>query len=74
VLLDEVYPPCGPCLICGRYDDKRHRLADAIASEVRAGCTMDELISEYDVMEYTPEGILLLAAWGKGGFKKAKKK
>lgn len=47
VALDLMFPPCGPCLICGGTD-KRHRLWDAIECSVR----MDGLafaMKDYDV-------------------------
>lgn len=65
--LDDVYPP-GICGICGG-PDKRHRLADAIASDVRTGMTVDEIISDYaPALRFTPDAVLTLAAWGAGGF------
>ena len=47
-VLDVLYPYAGPCAICGG-PDKRHRLADAIVGEVRAGVSLEEASEEYGV-------------------------
>lgn len=45
--LDEHYPPCGPCAICG-FHDKRHRLWDTILDEYHHGqMTPTEIANEY---------------------------
>ena len=44
--LDEHFPPCGPCLICGG-PDKRHRLWDAIDGQLQAGDSVSTLVLDY---------------------------
>ena len=45
------------------------RIADAIARDIRAGLTPDEIIEDYaPALRFTPDAVLVLAAWGKGGF------
>jgi hypothetical protein len=51
-ILDLLYPFAGPCAICGG-PDKRHRLADAIVSNVRGGDAPRLVANAYDVAETT---------------------
>lgn len=43
--LDQFYPPCGPCALCGHHD-KRHRLWDALMGHPEDDETTAE---EYEV-------------------------
>lgn len=46
--LDVLYPYAGECWICGG-PDKRHRLADSIVGNVRAGDSPASVAADYDV-------------------------
>jgi hypothetical protein len=54
-------PPAGPCLVCGRHPDKRHRLWDAIKDMFVAGDSLDELAEEYGYTRLEIEQWLRLA-------------
>ena len=54
--LDDYFPPCGPCGICGG-PDKRHRLWDAIRDRFRAGETAREIA---DDLGQPLRGVILL--------------
>lgn len=45
-VLDALYPFAGPCLICGGRD-KRHRLADSMIENVRAGDAPEQVAAAY---------------------------
>jgi hypothetical protein len=49
-VLDVLYPYAGPCAFCGHYD-KRHRMADAIVENVRAGDSVEMVAEGYDLSE-----------------------
>ena len=62
--LDRVIPYRGRCGICGGAD-ARHRITDAVASDVRVGMTPEEIANEYRPMyDLSPYDVLVLAAWG----------
>ena len=56
-VLDVLYPYAGPCAICGG-PDKRHRLADAIVENVRAGDDPEAVADNYDVPLATVERLV----------------
>lgn len=47
-ILDLLYPFAGPCAICGG-PDKRHRLADSLIEQARAGDSPAMLARAYSV-------------------------
>ena len=47
-VLDVLYPYAGPCLFCGG-PDKRHRLADSIVEDLRAGDTQESVADGYQM-------------------------
>lgn len=57
-VLDVLYPFAGPCGICGG-PDKRHRLADAIIENVRAGDSPAMVAAIYsdDVLPISVEAV-----------------
>ena len=56
-VLDVLYPYAGPCAICGG-PNKRHRLADAIVENVRAGDDPEAVADNYDVPLATVERLV----------------
>lgn len=58
-ILDVLYPYAGECMFCGG-SDKRHRLADAIIDNVRAGDSPRLVANAYDV---TVEAVDQLVAY-----------
>ena len=46
--IDDYFPPCGPCGICGGPDG-RHRLFDAIRDRYRAGESAAAIAEDLDV-------------------------
>ena len=46
-LLDETWPPRGPCAFCGG-PDARHRTWEVLESRHAAGETVAELVADYD--------------------------
>lgn len=50
-ILDLLYPYAGPCLICGG-PDKRHRLADSIIENVRAGDSERFVADAYSTRDF----------------------
>jgi hypothetical protein len=43
-------PPAGACAFCA-LPDKRHRLLEAVAENVRAGDSVESVADDYDVSE-----------------------
>lgn len=60
-VLDTLYPYAGPCAFCG-YSDKRHRLADSIIENVRAGDAVWHVADNYDVSEQAVTALVEYAA------------
>jgi hypothetical protein len=60
-VLDVLYPYAGRCAFCGGWD-KRHRLADSIIENVRAGDSVRLVASAYDVTEQAVEALVAYAA------------
>ena len=58
--LDAVLPPRGPCGLCG-HPDARHRICDAVAERLRAGDTVADIATDYDLPE---TDLAVVAAWG----------
>ena len=58
--LDAVWPPRGPCGICGG-PDARHRIFDAIRSPARSGEREEWVAEDYGV---TVEDVRLVAGGG----------
>jgi hypothetical protein len=54
---DLLYPFAGPCMVCGG-PDKRHRLADAIVSNVRGGDAPRLVAEAYGVKESTVRALV----------------
>jgi hypothetical protein len=54
-------PAAGPCAFCG-LPDRRHRLLEAVAENVRAGDSILFVAEEYDV---TPEAVFAAIALGR---------
>lgn len=59
-VLDVLYPYAGPCAFCGG-SDKRHRMADAITENVRAGDSVRLVADGYGVPVEAVER--LVAEW-----------
>ena len=60
-------PPAGPCLVCGRHHDKRHRMWEAIRDRFVAGDTIEDLAEEYGYTRVEVEQWLRLAMTDPGG-------
>jgi hypothetical protein len=58
-VLDLLYEYAGPCAFCG-YHDKRHRLADSLIENVRAGDSVRLVAEAYGVSE---EAVSALVAY-----------
>lgn len=56
-ILDEHFPPRGPCLLCG-HPDARHRLWDALLGRHDAGDSAEELARDYGVAVEAVEAVL----------------
>lgn len=56
-LLDVLYPYAGTCAFCG-FGDKRHRLADSIVENVRAGDSVPFVAENYGVSETAVEALV----------------
>ena len=63
-VLDVLYPFAGPCLICGGRD-KRHRLADSMIENVRAGDSPRQVADAYSGggVAFTEEAVNQLVAY-----------
>jgi hypothetical protein len=46
-ILDVLYPYAGPCAFCG-FGDKRHRLADSLVEQYRAGDSVDLIVDAFE--------------------------
>lgn len=57
-LLDQSFPPCGPCAFCG-HPQARHRTTDAIRDQHRAGESAEEIARW---MEYSEAAVRALVA------------
>lgn len=56
-----LYPFAGPCALCGG-SDKRHRLADSIIENVRAGDSVRLVANAYDVSQEAVTALVAYAA------------
>lgn len=45
--MSERFPFTGPCLLCGRHPDSRHRIVDAIWERCAAGEDPDVVLADY---------------------------
>ena len=63
--LDDVLGAAGPCGLCGG-PDQRHRVCDSIAEQLRAGEDPATLLEDFGIS--TLDELLVLAAWGAGGW------
>ena len=60
-VLDTLRPFSGPCAFCF-HPDQRHRLADSIIENVRAGDPVQMVADIYEVPESTVETLVAYAA------------
>lgn len=56
-IIDEAFPPCGPCAMCGG-GDARHRIFDAIFDRACSGETYADLAADYGVIEPAIEAVV----------------
>lgn len=55
--LDRWFKPCGPCAFCG-FNDKRHRLWDAIMERHEWGDSVADLAEDFDYPVDAIEAVL----------------
>ena len=69
-VLDEFFPPIGPCGMCGTAGlDQRHRVVDAIAGRLAAGEDLEDVAEDYLLPVKAVEAVRVWAArwpgaWG----------
>jgi hypothetical protein len=61
--LDQFYPPCGPCMVCG-HTDKRHRLWDAL---MEALGPVEQIADEWDLPVEHVRAVRRVQPYRKGG-------
>lgn len=63
-------PPAGPCAICG-LPDKRHRMLEAVAENVRAGDSVPFVAEAYGVSELVVDAAVALGRTTRRDFERA---
>lgn len=63
-------PPAGPCAFCG-LPDKRHRLLEAVAENVRAGDSIEAVAEDYVVSREAVRAAVALGRTTRRDFERA---